>query len=67
MHAEVTSLDTVTSREDEKKLCQPQKLSLIYRSSQEMDESVLLSLKMQLRKMHNKIIIDRIHKWRSHL
>ena len=35
-----------------KKLCQPQKLSLIYRSSKEMDESVLLSLQMHLRNMH---------------
>ena len=57
MHAEVTSPDTVTSREEERKLCQPQKLSLIYRSSKEMDESVLLSLQMQLRNMHNKTII----------
>ena len=57
MHAEVTSPDTVTIREEERKLCQPQKLSLIYSSSKEMDESVLLSLKMQLRNMHNKTII----------
>ena len=48
MHAEVTSPNTLTSREEERKLCQSQKHSLICLSFKEMDDSVLLSLQVQL-------------------
>ena len=57
MHAEVTSSNTLTSREEGRRLCQPQKHFLICRSSKEMDEPVPLSLQVQLRNMHNKTII----------
>ena len=57
MYAEVTSPNTLTSREEERSLCQPQKHSLICRSSKEMDESVLLSLQVQIRNMHNNTTI----------
>ena len=57
MHAEVTSPNTLTSREEERRLCQPQKHSLICRSSKEKDRSVFLSLQVQLRNMHHKTII----------
>ena len=57
MHAEVTSPNTLTNREEERRLCQPQKHSLISRSSKEMDRAVFLCLQVQLRNMHNKTII----------
>ena len=57
MHAEVTSPNTLTSREEERRLCQPQTHSLICGSFNEMDESVILPLQVQLRNMHNKTII----------
>ena len=57
MHAKVRSPKTLSSRQEKRRLCQPQKHSLICRSSKEMDRSFFLSLQVQLRNMDNKTII----------
>ena len=57
MHGKVRSPKTLSSRQEKRRLCQPQKHSLICRSSKEMDRSFFLSLQVQLRNMYNKTII----------